>query len=135
MWIKIEDFIYDKYNNIVGVVINIDDERGFLLDLGGGETEWFTKSQLRKLNWFNYEQVYDEKGTGAIKPDHYKIGGLTAYKVIQAISSIYPAGLGFYVGNIIKYVFRAPRKNGVEDLKKAREYLDQLIEGYEEESK
>lgn len=35
---------------------------------------------------------------------------------------------GFLRGNIIKYIARCYDKNGVEDLKKARHYLDRLIE-------
>lgn len=34
----------------------------------------------------------------------------------------------WFVGNVSKYLFRYRRKNGVEDLKKARHYLDKLIE-------
>ena len=37
-------------------------------------------------------------------------------------------GLDFLQGNVIKYVCRYKLKNGVEDLKKARHYLDCLIE-------
>lgn len=36
--------------------------------------------------------------------------------------------LGFFEGNVVKYVTRWKRKNGVEDLRKARHYLDKLIE-------
>lgn len=35
---------------------------------------------------------------------------------------------GFYKGNIIKYVCRYKDKNGMEDLLKARQYLEWLIE-------
>lgn len=35
---------------------------------------------------------------------------------------------GFYKGNIYKYVKRYPKKNGIEDLEKARDYINQLIE-------
>lgn len=35
---------------------------------------------------------------------------------------------GFYVLNLVKYVRRYKGKNGIEDLKKARTYLDRLIE-------
>jgi len=31
------------------------------------------------------------------------------------------------IGNILKYLFRFPFKNGTEDLKKARWYMDRLI--------
>ena len=36
--------------------------------------------------------------------------------------------LGYLEGNIVKYVSRYKRKNGVEDLQKAKHYLDKLIE-------
>jgi len=37
-------------------------------------------------------------------------------------------GLGFCEGNVIKYVSRWREKGGVEDLKKARQYIDFLIQ-------
>ncbi len=54
--------------------------------------------------------------------DHYK------NSKFQAWDFIHKNGLGFIAGNIIKYVVRYKSKNGVEDLKKARHYLDKLIE-------
>ena len=35
---------------------------------------------------------------------------------------------GFYLGNSLKYLIRHQKKNGLEDLKKARKNLDWLIE-------
>ncbi len=40
-------------------------------------------------------------------------------------------GLNFCEGNVVKYVARWRRKNGIEDLKKARQYLDFMIEEQE----
>ena len=37
-------------------------------------------------------------------------------------------GRGYFVGCITKYTERYPDKNGIEDLKKARHFLDKLIE-------
>ena len=55
-------------------------------------------------------------------PPHYKSGGLEAIDVIEAF------GLGFFLGNVIKYVLRAGRKgDAAEDLKKARWYIDREI--------
>lgn len=42
---------------------------------------------------------------------------------------------GFYKMNVIKYVARCDRKNGLEDLQKARDYLNLLIASYEDNSK
>ena len=39
---------------------------------------------------------------------------------------------GFLEGNILKYPLRYKRKNGLEDLKKAKTYLTWLIEDLEE---
>ena len=64
-----------------------------------------------------------------------QIGG-SHYKgfAIQPAEFIMKNRLGFIVGNIIKYVCRAEHKNGLEDLYKARHYLDILIEEYESSS-
>lgn len=58
-----------------------------------------------------------------------QVGG-THYKDwdIQPWDAIHEWGLGFFSGNVVKYVARHREKNGVEDLKKARHYLDKLIE-------
>lgn len=47
---------------------------------------------------------------------------------IQPIEFVLANGLGFCEGNVIKYVTRWRAKGGVEDLRKARHYLDLLIE-------
>ena len=59
-----------------------------------------------------------------------QIGG-NHYKdmVIQPFEFIEKNNLGYGVGNVIKYLCRYKRKGGIEDLKKARHYLDLLIDG------
>ena len=37
-------------------------------------------------------------------------------------------GLGFIEGNIVKYITRWREKGGIDDLRKARHFLDKLIE-------
>ena len=61
-------------------------------------------------------------------PDAVQVGG-DHYKdnTIQVWDAIHDWGLGYFSGNVIKYVARHQKKNGVEDLKKARHYLDKLI--------
>lgn len=41
-------------------------------------------------------------------------------------------GLGYLDGNAVKYLSRWRHKNGIEDLKKARHYIDKLIETEQE---
>lgn len=55
-------------------------------------------------------------------PDHYTSGGIECIDYIEA------KGLGFHLGNAVKYISRAGRKgDAVEDLRKARWYLDREI--------
>lgn len=54
--------------------------------------------------------------------NHYKDKAMQPWDIIDAW------GLDFYEGNVLKYLLRAKYKNGVEDLKKARHYLDKKIE-------
>jgi uncharacterized protein DUF3310 len=64
-------------------------------------------------------------------PAHY--GGDTPYEVIKVIEAW---DLGFHLGNCVKYVARAGRKPGadeLEDLRKARFYLDRKISQLEEQ--
>ena len=50
---------------------------------------------------------------------------------IEPIKFIEENGLPFAIGNVIKYVCRYDAKDGVQDLKKARRYLDMLIKRLE----
>lgn len=65
-------------------------------------------------------------------PAHYNVGG------IEVIDAIEAWGLGFCLGNTVKYVARAGRKDPsktIEDLEKARWYLDREIERRKKEAK
>lgn len=61
----------------------------------------------------------NEKQVGG---DHYRD------QAIQPWDYIARNGLGYFEGNIVKYVSRWKQKGGIEDLRKARHYLDKLIE-------
>ena len=55
------------------------------------------------------------------RPEHY--AGLSP----EPIDVIESWGLGYHEGNVIKYVARWRKKDGVRDLRKARKYIDRLI--------
>lgn len=66
-------------------------------------------------------------------PSHYsKNGGIECIEAIEA-SMDKDAFRGLLKGNIIKYIWRYEDKNGLEDLKKCRWYLDALIFSMETE--
>ena len=59
--------------------------------------------------------------------DHYRSKELQPWDVMRSWFS-HEEFTGFLRGNVLKYVARYKDKSGVEDLRKARHYLDKLIE-------
>lgn len=55
--------------------------------------------------------------------NHYKKGGEEHWDRQWRLF-----GRGYFIGCITKYVERYPEKNGVQDLEKARHFIDKLIE-------
>jgi len=66
------------------------------------------------------------------RPVHYASGGIEAIEALESSMSK-EAFQGFLKGNVLKYVWRYEQKNGLEDLKKAKWYLKQLIFALENE--
>lgn len=60
-------------------------------------------------------------------PDHYTWKSVECFKVLEVMIQGLASYAACLMWNIIKYLYRYPKKNGVEDLKKARYYLDELI--------
>lgn len=76
--------------------------------------------EAREKDLPNYKfKFIDEETSDPVNPNHYE-GDLVA-RIIEHF------GLGFNLGNVIKYVLRAQNKNGVEDLKKAEWYIKREI--------
>lgn len=68
------------------------------------------------------------------KPKHYQGKyGLEAMSVVDNFIGDLVGKAAYCWGNVIKYLLRFQKKNGVEDLKKARQDLDWLIEEMEKE--
>ncbi|MGG4607001.1 DUF3310 domain-containing protein [Providencia sp. Me31A] len=64
-------------------------------------------------------------------PSHYASGDIECIDAMKA-SMTHEAFLGYLKGNIQKYVWRYEKKvNPVEDLKKARWYMNRLVEEVE----
>lgn len=54
--------------------------------------------------------------------NHYQRSACQPWDIIEEWQ------LNFWAGNVVKYILRYPYKGGVEDLKKAKHYLEYLIE-------
>lgn len=65
-------------------------------------------------------------------PDHYIQDGIETIDVIKAWTKGLDGIIATDTGNVIKYISRWNKKNGVEDLRKAQWYLNHLIKEMEE---
>lgn len=70
-------------------------------------------------------EMFEKPSDPVNNPDHYTDGGIETIDYIEA------KGLGYHLGNAVKYISRAGKKGtnqGLEDLRKAQWYLARAIE-------
>ena len=60
-------------------------------------------------------------------PEHYRQGGIEAIDAIAAATAELRGIEAVCTANAIKYLWRWKRKNGIEDLRKSKWYLERLI--------
>jgi hypothetical protein len=75
----------------------------------------------KDLSWYKNDNI--------ISPNHYvSDNGIEVFDVQEAFIHELKGMPASYWCNVVKYILRFQRKNGVEDLKKAKYYLEKLIE-------
>lgn len=79
------------------------------------------------------EDIKKENDSKVVHPNHYNQNGMEVWDVIKAFTSNLSGAEAFYAGNVIKYILRWNHKNGIEDLEKAKVYIDKIIEGRKEQ--
>lgn len=95
--------------------------------LHGVKLDELTPNDVRKLAGGK-----EESNDIVNKPSHYTYGKIEIIEIVEQVTATYPTNIAFSIGNALKYICRAPFKNGVEDLKKAVWYLDRAIKKWEE---
>lgn len=103
------------YTDIMSIINNYADKRQLFEYCPFGVPSGFDKDVV-----FHSDNVNN--------PAHYTSGGIETLDYIKAKVSDYPS---YAAGNILKYVSRYEHKNGLEDLKKAQFYLNDLIKEME----
>ena len=122
---------YDKETDV------FTDEAGCVFDEMSDDMlnkcyDWFR--EIRPVACENAEDSCCNKEPNADMvnhPVHYTQGGIECIDCIKS-ATVGKVGIeAFCVGNAIKYLFRYEEKNGIEDVKKARWYIDRLIKELE----
>ena len=82
---------------------------------------------MRHLEYMKMRLKEVEEQTDMVNsPAHYNKAGIETIDIIQSVTG--DRFETYLQGNILKYICRYKYKNGVEDLEKARWYLNRLIE-------
>ena len=77
------------------------------------------------MSKFHYP-IENEEHDNVNSPSHYQ-GKVECIDCIESATAGLNGIEAFCTGNAIKYLYRWKRKNGIEDLKKAKYYIDKII--------
>lgn len=99
----------------------------FLIDVFHCES-WELFEDVMDYPMFKKEPEFEDEKIE--KPERYT--GKSGMQVFDVINEF---GLDFYEGNTLKYLIRYKDKNGVEDLEKAKVYIDELIRRFNDGKK
>ena len=82
----------------------------------------FKKENMSKFHY----PIENEEHDNVNSPDHYQ-GKVECIDCIESATAGLSGLEAFCTGNAIKYLYRWKKKNGIEDLKKAKWYIDKII--------
>ena len=125
---------YREKNNIdqKDFAEKIEVTQPYLSHLENGKIEASERVQKRIMKILENEtqEIVETSEVDNVKsPKHYMLGdlGIEVKDVIFEVTKDMKGKEAVCIGNILKYVMRARKKNGIEDYKKAYEYLGYLL--------
>lgn len=113
---------------VEGVIIKMD-ENGMAISCGNDDSFVSFITEFIDWNMMEHKTLLSRgKKETVSHPNHYQSEtGLEAWDAIAAVTFDLKGVEAFDTGNIIKYMWRWKHKNGLEDLRKAKQYLEHLI--------
>lgn len=119
----------------VTTMVNDDDLQRLISDFRNGTTLYHGDVNEAVVDCFEELQHYRGEDESAdvpvIRPEtalDVQVGGDHYKTAIQPVQYIHANDIGFCEGNVIKYVSRWKKKNGIADLQKAMHYIQLLIQ-------
>jgi hypothetical protein len=106
-----------KWRGVRGRIVSVSESNEFPLE--------FISDCRKRLGYFRSSSIRKIEKADPVNPSHYKQGAIECIEAIKAATG--EGFVGYVWGNVLKYLWRWPKKGGVDDLKKARWYLDRLI--------
>jgi hypothetical protein len=114
-----------KWRGVRGRIVSVSESNEFPLE--------FISDCRERLGYFRSSSIRKIDKPDPINPSHYKHLPAEAIDIIMAAIAKAPSNQSaFLQGQIIKYLLRCWQKKGIEDLRKAKWYLDRLVGGFDD---
>lgn len=129
----LNDYLIDE-DNFVPCIIDLLKEIIEEIDFRMPTTarDWKKKANVKSKHLADIVYEIDSKNDIVNHPGHYETGKFECIEVMQEALGI-DSVKDFCICNAFKYLYRHKRKNGLEDIKKAKWYIDKYLELHNKE--
>ena len=149
-YVVVNDLGASKYSSgmrVIGKVVEIDDKGNYAIieslpkhryeitdfnDFEVWAKEIEDKTESMGLNKQSNDLQQRKRKDNVNSPSHYMLGNHEVKDIVSLVADKYHKGsVAHNIASALEYQMRAPEKNGLEDIKKARKCLDFAIENWD----
>ena len=148
-YVVVNDLGASKYSSgirVIGKVVEIDDKGNYAIveslpkhryeitdfndfELWSKQIE--DKTERMGLNNQSNDLQQRKRKDMVNSPSHYNFGDIEVVDFIDQVTKHYNSDVAYHIGNAIKYISRAPHKNGKEDVAKAKWSIERTFENWD----
>ena len=148
-YVVVNDLGASKYSSgmrVIGKVVEIDGKGNYAIieslpkhryeitdfndfELWAKEIE--NKTERMGLNKQSNDLQQRKRKDNVNSPSHYNFGDIEVVDFIDQVTKHYNSDVAYHIGNAIKYISRAPHKNGKEDVAKAKWSIERAFENWD----
>ena len=148
-YVVVNDLGASKYSSgmrVIGKVVEIDDKGNYAIieslpkhryeitdfnDFEVWAKEIENKTESMGLNKQTNDLQQRKRKDNVNSPSHYNFGDIEVVDFIDQVTKHYNSDVAYHIGNAIKYISRAPHKNGKEDVAKAKWSIERAFENWD----
>ncbi|MDW4026497.1 DUF3310 domain-containing protein [Staphylococcus saprophyticus] len=148
-YVVVNDLGASKYSSgmrVIGKVVEIDDKGNYAIieslpkhryeitdfnDFEVWAKEIENKTERMGLDKQSNDVQQRKRKDNVNSPSHYNFGDIEVVDFIDQVTKHYNSDVAYHIGNAIKYISRAPHKNGKEDVAKAKWSIERAFENWD----